>query len=79
MNTSGDTHSSEANLVANADGSKLYGVWSQWVFAYDDDYESEIVESEAKARRIWWIDDWFCDTEGCDYTLPGTQNPNPEE
>ncbi len=79
MNTGGDTHSSEANLVANPDSSKLYGVWTQWVFADDDDYESEIAESAAMARRIWWIDDWFCATEGCDYTLPGTQKEVTDE
>ncbi len=32
MNTGGDTHSSEANLESNPDGSKLYAVWAQWVF-----------------------------------------------
>jgi hypothetical protein len=73
MNTGSGSHSSEANLEANPDGSKLYAVWAQWVF---DDHE-EVEDADAMARRIWWIDDWFCTTEGCDYTLPGTQNPNP--
>ena len=56
MNAAGDTHSSEANLEANPDGSKLYGVWTQWVF---DDSGEEVSESDAKARRIWWIDDYI--------------------
>ena len=57
MNAAGDTHSSEANLEASPDGSKMYGVWTQWVF---DDYSvEEVAESDAKARRIWWIDDFI--------------------
>jgi hypothetical protein len=70
MNTGGDTHSSEANLEANPDGSKLYGVWGQWVF---DEYGEEVVESEAMARRIWFIDEWVSDINA--YTLPGTNQP----
>jgi hypothetical protein len=71
LNTGGDTHSSEANMEANPDGSKMYAVWAQWVFADDNDYESEIIESDAMARRVWWIDDYVSDTNA--YTLPGTQ------
>lgn len=56
MNAGGDSHSSEANLEANPDGSKLYGVWAQWVF---DESGEEVVESDAMARRIWWIDDYI--------------------
>lgn len=72
MNAGGDTHSSEANLEANPDGSKLYGVWAQWVFE-DDDYEGEIIESDAMARRIWWIDDYISSDNS--WTLPGTNQP----
>jgi hypothetical protein len=75
MNRGGDTHASEANLEANPDGSKLYGVWAQWVFEDDADYESPIVESDAMARRIWWIDDYVSDDPALIYTLPGTQQP----
>jgi hypothetical protein len=70
MNTGGDTHSSEANLESNPDGSKLYGVWGQWVF---DEYGEEVVESHAMARRIWFIDEWVSDINA--YTLPGTNQP----
>ena len=77
LNTGGDTHSSEANLEANPDGSKLYAVWAQWVFADDNDYDSDIVESDAMARRVWWIDEYRSDNPDLIYTLPGTQNPNP--
>ena len=71
LNTAGDSHSSEANMEANPDGSKMYAVWAQWVFADDNDYDSEIVESDAMARRVWWIDDYV--SEDNSYTLPGTQ------
>ena len=56
MNAGGDTHSSEANLEANPDGSKLYGVWAQWVFGSNGE---EVIESDAVARRVWWIDDYI--------------------
>ena len=71
LNSAGDTHSSEADLEANPDASKLYAVWSQWVFE-NDDYEGEIIESEAMARRVWWIDDWRSTNEDLIWTLPGT-------
>ena len=70
MNTSGDTHSSEGDLEANPDGSKLYGVWTQWVF---DEYGEEVIESEAAARRIWFLDEWISDINS--WTLPGTSQP----
>ncbi len=63
MNAGGDTHSSEANLEANPDGSKLYGVWAQWVF---DDLGEEVIDSEANMRRVWWIDNYrSTNTETC--------------
>lgn len=71
MNTRGDTHSSEASLEANPDGSKMYGTWSQWTFD-DDGY---VVESEAMARRVWWIDAYRSTNPDLIYTLPGTQQP----
>jgi hypothetical protein len=74
MNTGGDSHASEASLVANPDGSKLYGVWAEWVFADDDDYESDITESVARARRVWWIDEYISETEA--YSLPGANSDN---
>jgi len=70
MNAGGDTHASEASLKANPDGSKLYGVWAQWVF---DDLGEEIAESEAMARRVWWIDDYISPDNS--WTLPGTNQP----
>jgi hypothetical protein len=72
MNTGGDTHASEANLESNPDGSKLYGVWAQWVF---DATGEEVAESSAQARRIWWIDDYRSTNPDLIYTLPGTQQP----
>jgi hypothetical protein len=69
MNTGGDTHSSEANLEANPDGSKLYSVWGQWVFGYDMHGNEAITESDAMARRVWWIDGYIPSNA---WTLPGT-------
>jgi hypothetical protein len=74
MNTRGDTHSSEANLEANPDGSKLYGVWGQWVFGYDMYGNETIIESDGMARRLWWIDGWIPSPENA-WTLPGTNQP----
>jgi hypothetical protein len=75
MNRGGDSHSSEASVVSNPDGSKLYGVWAEWMFEDDDDYESDVVESDAMARRIWWIDDYISVENS--YTLPGVNSDNP--
>ena len=47
----------------------MYGVWAQWVF--DEDGE-EVAESDAMARRTWWIDDYIPDDS---YILPGTNQP----
>ena len=68
MNARGDTHSSEASLEANPDGSKMYGVWAQWAF---DDLGEEI-ESDAMSRRLWWIDDYISTNTDLTWTLPGT-------
>ena len=56
MNAGGDTHSSEGDLEANPNGSKMYGVWAQWVF---DASGEEVIESDAMARRVWWIDGYI--------------------
>jgi hypothetical protein len=69
MNAGGDTHASEANLEANPDGSKLYGVWAQWVF---DESGEEVAESDAMARRLWWINDYRSTNPDLIWTLPGT-------
>ena len=74
LNTGGDSHSSEASLAGNSDGSKMYAVTAQWVFEDDEDYESEISESDATARRVWWIDDYRSLDPDLIYTLPGSQN-----
>ena len=58
MNAGGDTHSSEANLEANPDGSKLYGVWANWVM---DELGEDVIDSEANMRRIWWIDGFIAE------------------
>ncbi len=67
LNTGGDTHSSEASLEANPDGSKMYGTWTQWVF---DDNGEDVIDADAMARRVWWIDDYI--SQDNSYTLSGT-------
>ena len=46
---------SEASLTANPGGQFLYGVWAQW--AHDE--TGDVSESDAMARRVWWIDDYI--------------------
>jgi hypothetical protein len=70
MNAGGDTHASEASLTANPAGAMLYGAWAQWVF---EDLGDDVAESDAMARRIWWIDDYISAVDS--WTLPGTNQP----
>jgi len=49
---------SEASLTANPGGQFLYGVWAQW-----DESSGEVTESDAMARRVWWIDDYISETD----------------
>ena len=83
LNTRSDTHSSEADMEMNPGGTKVYAVWAQWVFEGDrDNYEGEIVESEAMARRLWWIDDYICEgtlDPNCAWSLPGTSSDTTTE
>jgi hypothetical protein len=46
---------SESSLTANPGGEFLYGAWSQ--------IEHETGESDAMARRVWWIDGYISETE----------------
>ena len=50
---------SEASLVANPGGEFLYAAWAQ--------YDGENHESDAMARRIWWIDGYISDTNAWDF------------
>lgn len=50
---------SEASLTANPGGQFLYGVWAQW--AHDE--TGDVSESDAMARRVWWIDDYISATD----------------
>jgi hypothetical protein len=45
---------SEASLTANPGGQFLYGTWTQAQLV-----EGEVTESDAMARRVWWVDDFF--------------------
>jgi hypothetical protein len=47
---------SEGSLTANPGGEFLYGVWSQ--------IQHDTGESDAMARRVWWIDDYISETWG---------------
>jgi len=40
-------------MEANPGGEFMYGVWAQWVH---DEATGELTESDAMARRVWWID-----------------------
>jgi hypothetical protein len=51
---------SEASLTANPGGEFLYGVWSQ-VDSTED------LESDAMARRVWWIDGYISETDAWDF------------
>jgi len=55
---------SEASLAANPGGQFLYGVWAQ--VAYDD-VTGMLTESDAMARRIWWLDNFISTTYGWDF------------
>jgi len=50
---------SEASLSANPGGEFLYGVWSQ--------IDEVTEESDAMARRVWWIDGYISATWGWDF------------
>ncbi len=50
---------SEASLTANPGGEFLYGVWSQ--------LDHDTGESDAMARRVWWIDDYISETDAWDF------------
>lgn len=45
---------SEASLGANSGGEFMYGVWAQYQVE-----GGEVTESDATARRVWWIDEYF--------------------
>ena len=47
---------SEASVEANPGGEFMYGVWAQW--AHDED-SGELTESDAMARRVWWLDEYI--------------------
>ncbi|MCP5303945.1 MAG: hypothetical protein H6953_00745 [Chromatiaceae bacterium] len=46
---------SEASLEANPGGEFLYAVWTQ----AELDEAGELVDSDAMARRVWWIDNYL--------------------
>jgi hypothetical protein len=51
---------SEASLTANPGGQFLYGTWTQALIEEDEVTEQhELTESDAMARRVWWVDDFF--------------------
>ena len=47
---------SEASLTANPGGQFLYGAWAQLQIDVDT---GALVESDAMARRVWWIDGYI--------------------
>jgi hypothetical protein len=57
-----ELEASEASLEANPSGQFLYGVWAQLGHLNN--------ESDAVARRVWWIDGYTSEDNA--WTLPGT-------
>ena len=55
---------SEASMEANPGGEFMYGVWAQWAH---DETTGELTESDAMARRVWWIDDYISETNAWDF------------
>ena len=55
---------SEASLTANPGGEFLYAAWSE-LYHLDG-------ESDARARRVWWIDEYISETNAWDFG----QGPN---
>ncbi|WP_405034630.1 choice-of-anchor O protein [Ornithinimicrobium sp. LYQ103] len=45
---------SEASMTANPGGQFLYAVWAQAQII-----DGALTESDAMARRVWWVDDFF--------------------
>jgi hypothetical protein len=51
-----DLEASEASLTANPGGQFLYGAWAE---VEVDENTEEPIASDARARRVWWIDDFI--------------------
>jgi hypothetical protein len=47
---------SESSVVANPGGEFLYSVWAQFLH---DESTGELIESDAMARRVWWLDNYI--------------------
>lgn len=54
---------SEASLTANPGGQFLYGAWAQ----IGADPNTGEVESDAMARRVWWLDGYISETWAWDF------------
>ena len=61
---------SEGSLAANPGGEFLYGAWAQILHDVDT---GEFIESDAVARRVWWIDDYIPIEDA--WSLPGVNQP----
>jgi hypothetical protein len=64
---------SEASLEANPGGQFMYGVWAEVEHEVGENNETlwdTVVSSDARARRVWWIDDYI--SQDNSWTLPGT-------
>jgi hypothetical protein len=57
---------SEASLTANPGGEFLYGAWAQALHEIKNKNKTT-VESDAMARRVWWIDGYISDTYAWDF------------
>jgi len=55
---------SEASLTANPGGEFLYGVWTEGLH---EEESGDLLESDAMARRVWWIDGYISETDAWDF------------
>lgn len=62
---------SESSLASNPGGEFAYAVWTQ---ALHDEDTGELEESDAIARRVWFLDDYISEAEA--WVLPGTSGGN---
>jgi hypothetical protein len=65
---------SEASLTANPGGEFLYGAWAQFQTEVKNKNKTT-VDSDAMARRVWWIADYRSTNPDNVWTLKGTSGP----
>jgi len=62
-----DDRSEEASITSSAYGDFFYSVWAQ----YTVDENDEFTEGDAVFRRIWYLDEYIPECDGCAYDVVG--------